>query len=86
MCGLLRYARLQIDPNYPNFLDVKNTSFRPLQNTMDNVFKQLRKEGIGALKKNELKSHKKVARPDKQPTTTFPNDFFDGLHLEDLLN
>ena len=51
MCGLLRYARLQIDPNYPNFLDVKNTSFRPLQNTMDNVFKQLRKEGIGAEKK-----------------------------------
>ena len=27
-----------------------------------------------------------VARPDKQPTTTFPNDFFDGLRLEDLLN
>ena len=47
MCGLLRHGRL-IKPLFPNFMDLKNLEFKPLHNAMDNVFKELRKEGIGS--------------------------------------
>ena len=33
------------NPLFPNFLDFKNSSFKPLHNAMDNLFKDLWREG-----------------------------------------
>ena len=42
------------NPLFPNFLDFKDLSLKPLNNAMDNLFKDLCREGIGShgLKKN----------------------------------
>ena len=44
------------NPLFPNFLDFKNSSFKPLHNAMDILFKDLRTLGIGShgLKKAEV--------------------------------
>ena len=47
MAGLFRHAH-SIDPNYPNFLDPKEPQFKGLQGTMDNCFRKLRQDGVGA--------------------------------------
>lgn len=36
------------NPEYPNFLDKKDPIFVPFQITLDNLFKQLRADGVGA--------------------------------------
>ena len=47
LSGLLRYAR---EKNFscPNFLDTKDPNFKQLHNTIDNIFKELRRQGIGS--------------------------------------
>lgn len=48
MTGLLRHMRSSLGDKCPNFLDTKLPSFEPLHNAMDNVFRQLRADGVGA--------------------------------------
>ena len=55
MSGLLRYMRTVDPQRCPNFFARNNAEFVTLQNTMDSVFRTLRKEGIG--------SEKKTAKP-----------------------
>lgn len=40
--------RSSLGDKCPNFLDTKLPSFEPLHNAMDNVFRQLRADGVGA--------------------------------------
>ena len=37
LCGLLRHMR-SVNPGCPNFLDKKDSRFKPLQGTMDSIF------------------------------------------------
>ena len=46
LSGLLRHAR-SLNTNAPNFLDKSIPVFKPLHAVLDNLFKSLRKEGIG---------------------------------------
>ena len=46
LCGLLRYMR-QTNPDALNFLDKKDTRFKPLQSTLDSYFHQLHASGVG---------------------------------------
>ncbi len=55
LSGILRYMRTIDAQRCPNFFERKNADFSTLQNTMDSVFRKLRKEGIG--------SEKKTAKP-----------------------
>ncbi len=47
LTGILRVMKGD-NPSYPNFLDKKNPKFRPFQIALDNIFKKLKSEGIGA--------------------------------------
>ncbi len=53
MSGLLRYMRTVNAGRCPNFFARNNADFVTLQNTMDSVFRTLRKEGIGSEKKQQ---------------------------------
>ena len=44
---ILRHMR-HSNPDYPNFLSKKSTSFVSFQVTLDNLFKILRSDGVGA--------------------------------------
>ena len=48
LTGILRHLRLTQPHNCPNFLDRSDMRFIKLHNAIDNVFKQLRKDGIGS--------------------------------------
>ena len=47
LCGILREMRVQ-EPNYPNFLEKSNPVFSQFHITLDNLFKSLRSDGVGA--------------------------------------
>ena len=49
--GLLRHMRT-VNPNAPNFLDKSNHTFRKLHNVIDNLFKELSKEGVATQTKH----------------------------------
>ena len=52
LSGIQRYMR-SLDPlKCPNFFAKNNPTFTTLRNTMDSVFRALRKEGVGSDKKN----------------------------------
>ena len=52
LSGILRYMR-SLDPQKcPNFFAKNNPTFTTLRNTMDSIFRALRKEGVGSDKKN----------------------------------
>ncbi len=51
LTGLLRHMRAN-HYHTPNFLDKKNPLFNKLHNVIDNLFKQLRKEGVGSESKH----------------------------------
>ena len=51
LCGLLRYMRENV-PGCPNFLDKKDSRFRPLQGTLDALFHQLHSDGVGVQTKH----------------------------------
>jgi hypothetical protein len=46
LCGILREMRIK-NPLYPNFLKKDDPDFVTFHNTLDNVFKSLRSNGIG---------------------------------------
>ena len=48
LTGILQYLRLTQPHNCPNFLDRSDMHFIKLHNAIDNVFKQLHKDGIGS--------------------------------------
>ena len=48
LTGILRHLRLTQPHKCPNFLDRSDMRFIKLHNAIDNVFKQLRKDGIGS--------------------------------------
>ena len=47
LASLLRHMRNH-NPDTPNFMDKKNTQFQGLHGTLDNVFRKLHENGIGA--------------------------------------
>ena len=47
LSGLLRHMRT-VNPNTPNILDTSNHTFRKLHNVIDNLFKELSKEGVAS--------------------------------------
>ena len=47
LCGILREMQVQ-EPNYPNFLEKSNPVFSQFHITLDNLFKSLRSDGVGA--------------------------------------
>ena len=47
LAGILRHMR-HSNPDYPNFLSKESTSFVSFQVTLDNLFKILRSDGVGA--------------------------------------
>ena len=51
LTGVLRHMR-SINANCPNFLDFNNVEFAPLENPLDNLFRDLRVMGIGAESKS----------------------------------
>ena len=51
LSGLLRHFRFQ-NPTFPNFLDKNNHKFKMFQALLDNLFKGLKKEGIGSESKH----------------------------------
>ena len=46
LCGLLRHMR-DVNPECPNFLDKKDSRFKPLQGAMDAHFHHLHSTGVG---------------------------------------
>ena len=50
--GILRHLRLTQPHNCPNFLDRSDLRFIKLHNAIDNVFKQLHKDGVGSRSKH----------------------------------
>ena len=51
LSGLLRHFRFQ-NPTFPNFLDKNNHKFKTFHALLDNLFKGLKKEGIGSESKH----------------------------------
>ncbi len=47
LCGVLRCMRESNPVGCPNFLDKKDTRFRPLQRTLDYYFNKLHSDGVG---------------------------------------
>jgi len=47
LTGILRHMTVD-HPRYPNFLDKKNPVFVGFHHSLDNLFRQLREEGVGA--------------------------------------
>jgi len=51
LTGLLQHARAQC-PRYPNFLNTDDATFQPLHNALDNLFRNLRKDGVDSESKS----------------------------------
>ena len=51
------------NPSYPNFFNKNDPAFTSFQATLDNLFKSLRKDGIGA-----EASHAETITPDEEDT------------------
>ena len=51
LSGILRHMRSQ-NPTFPNFLDRNNPDFATFITTLDNLFKDLRSNGVGATSKH----------------------------------
>ena len=51
LSGILRHMKL-VNPMYPNFFDKNDPSFSTFNITLDNLFKNLRSEGVGATSKH----------------------------------
>ena len=47
LTGILRHMTTE-NPRYPNFLDKKNPEFVDFHRSLDNLFRKLREEGVGA--------------------------------------
>lgn len=47
LTGILRYMRIE-NSNYPNFLEKNSPVFSGFAKTLDNIFKDLRKSGVGS--------------------------------------
>ncbi len=52
LAGVLRYMRSINPEKCPNFFSKENIAFVNFRNTMDSVFRNLRKDGVGAKKKH----------------------------------
>ena len=52
LSGILRYMRSLDSQKCPNFFAKNNLTFTTLRNTMDSIFRALRKEGVGSEKNN----------------------------------
>ena len=55
LCGLLRHMR-DVNPGCLNFLDKKDSRFKPLHGTMDSHFHHLHATGVGRETKHALQS------------------------------
>lgn len=51
LTGILRYMR-SLNPTCPNFLDFSNKEFAVLENSLDNIFRDLRVKGVGSESKS----------------------------------
>ena len=51
LSGIYRHMKAQ-NPMYPNFMDKNNGSFNVFNTTLDNLYKKLRSEGVGAASKH----------------------------------
>ena len=51
LSGILRHMK-SVNPMYPNFFDKNDPSFFTFNVTLDNLFKNLRSEGVGATSKH----------------------------------
>ena len=51
LMGMLRHCH-SIDSNSPNFLDVHDPRFQPLHKAVDNVFQELRQDGVSSKTKS----------------------------------
>ena len=61
LCGVLRHMR-DINPECPNFLDKKDSRFKPLQGAMDAHFHLLHSSGIG----REIKYARVLTKDDEE--------------------
>lgn len=50
LCGVYRHMK-SLNASCPNIMDVKNSEFSPLHTALDNVFRDLRSDGIGSSSK-----------------------------------
>ena len=53
LTGILRHMR-NLNPSSPNFLDTDDHNFSRFHNTLDNILRELRTDGVGVLKHAEV--------------------------------
>ena len=66
LSGILRYMRSLDAKKCPNFFAKKNPRFQTFHNTMDSVFRELRKQGVGSDKKQGLEVTRNTQKPSQK--------------------